>query len=194
MARPAEFDRDVVLGRATQAFWDYGYCATSISRLVEATDLKPGSLYAAFDSKEGIFLAVLDHYAEQTKLKLHAALDAGHDPIDGIERFFHQLVCTQAETQPGRGCLLVNTVLEIGRRNATVIAKVKVHLDAIETVLAQALEEARTQGKLAADKSPATLAKFLMTTIWGLRVLGGTGADIKQANQVVAEALSVLRG
>ena len=37
MARPAEYDRDEVLGRAMQAFWDNGYCATSVSQLVEAT-------------------------------------------------------------------------------------------------------------------------------------------------------------
>ena len=193
MARPAEFDREKVLGRATQAFWEYGYCATSISRLVEATELKPGSLYAAFDSKEGLFLAVLDHYAAQTKAKLQAALEEAPDPIEGIERFFSQLVRAQAQTQPGRGCLLVNTVLEVGRRNETVIAKVKTHLDVVEAMLEEALNEAQAQGKLAAGKSPETLAKFLMTTIWGLRVLGGTGADVRQADQVVAEALSLLR-
>ena len=46
-----------------KAFWEHGYAATSITQLVDATHLQPGSLYAAFDSKQGLFLAVLDHYA-----------------------------------------------------------------------------------------------------------------------------------
>ena len=193
MARPAEFDRDRVLGQATQTFWDYGYCATSISRLVEATKLKPGSLYAAFESKEGLFLAALDHYATQTKARLRAALDAAENPIDGIEHFFVRLVRAQAEVQPGRGCLLVNTVLELGRHNETVTAKTKGHLDEIEAMLCEALMQAQTRDYMAADKSPEVLAAFLITTIWGLRVLGGTGASVERADQVVEQALSLLR-
>ena len=193
MARPAEFDRDRVLGQATQTFWDYGYCATSISRLVEATKLKPGSLYAAFESKEGLFLAALDHYATQTKARLRAALDAVENPVDGIENFFAQLVRAQAEVQPGRGCLLVNTVLELGRHNETVTAKAKGHLDEIEAMLCEALTHAQARDYLAADKSPKALAAFLITTIWGLRVLGGTGASVERADQVVVQALSLLR-
>ena len=193
VARPAEFNREEVLGRATQVFWDYGYCATSISRLVEATKLKPGSLYAAFESKEGLFLAALDHYAAQTRVRLSAALDASENPIDGIEAFFTRLVHSQADTRPGRGCLLVNTVLEVGRHNETVIAKVKGHLDEIEAMLHEALTRAQARGYLAGDRSPEALAAFLMTTIWGLRVLGGTGASIERADRVVDQVMSLLR-
>ncbi len=189
MARPAEFDRDEVLGKATQAFWDHGYCATSISRLVEATNLKPGSLYAAFASKEGLFLAVLDHYAVSTKARLRAALDGVDNPIDGIDAFFAQL----ARSGAPRGCLLVNTVLELGWRNQAVIAKVKGHLDEVEAIMREALSLAQARGFLAADKSPEALAVFLMTTIWGLRVLSATGAGGQRPGLAVSQALSLLR-
>ena len=66
MARPAQYDRDKILDKAMQTFWEHGYHATSISDLVEATRLQPGSLYAAFESKRGLFLAALDHYAGQS--------------------------------------------------------------------------------------------------------------------------------
>ncbi|MDH5454412.1 MAG: hypothetical protein OEX14_13735, partial [Paracoccaceae bacterium] len=88
---------------------------------------------------------------------------------------------------------LVNTVLEVGRHNPTVQARVKAHLAQIESVFVAALEAAQARGVLAADKQPAVLAKFLMTTIWGLRVLGGTGADARDALVVVRQALSLLR-
>ena len=60
-------------------------------------------------------------------------------------------------------------------------------------MLLAALEQAQELGLLAADKSPQSLAKFLMTTIWGLRVLGSTGADADSARQVVQQVLAVLR-
>ena len=81
MARPIEYDRDKVLDKAMQTFWEQGYCATSMSTLVETTDLKPGSLYAAFESKEGLFLATLDRYGARSAEKLRAHLDGRQDPL-----------------------------------------------------------------------------------------------------------------
>jgi TetR/AcrR family transcriptional repressor of nem operon len=191
MARPASFDREKVLGCATEAFWENGYCATSISQLVEATQLQPGSLYAAFDSKQGLFLAALDHYARQSLNRLRGVLAEAADPLEGIRRFFGQLVAGDSEGKPGRGCLLVNTALEVGRHDAEVQARVKAHLADIENVFIAALEEAQAQGLLATGRSPRSLARFLMTTIWGLRVLGGIETNAQQARLVVDQALSV---
>jgi TetR/AcrR family transcriptional repressor of nem operon len=193
MARPAAFDREQVLGQATAAFWEHGYFSTSINQLVEATRLQPGSLYAAFGSKEGLLLAVLDHYAAHSLGRLQTILAGAVDPLDGIETFFEQLAREGGGGARRRGCLLVNTVLEVGRHNPVVQARVAKHLEEIEETLRTALEAAQAQGLVAAGKSPRSLARFLMTTIWGLRVLGGTGADADSARQVVQEALSALR-
>lgn len=175
-----------------QAFWDRGYCATSVSQLVEATGLKPGSLYAAFDSKGGLFLAALDHYAAQSRRRLQEALDGAADPVAGIEGFLRTLVAVQYATSPPRGCLLVNSALELGRHDRNVQRRIRRHLDTIEADLRLALEAAQTAGQLGAAQSPAALAKLLMTTIWGLRVLGGTGADAAQAELVVDQIVKVL--
>jgi hypothetical protein len=43
MERPAEFDRERALDRATQAFWERRYCSTSMAKHTEATEPKPGS-------------------------------------------------------------------------------------------------------------------------------------------------------
>lgn len=193
MARPAGFDREQVLGQATAAFWEHGYSATSISQLVQATRLKPGSLYAAFESKEGLFLTVLEHYAQQSLGRLRSTLAEAPDPLQGIGVFFEQLALDGPASRRQRGCLLVNTVLEVGRHNPKVQVQVKAHLAEIEGVFVEALEEAQALGLLAADKSSDSLAKFLMTNIWGLRVLAGTGADANSAQLVVRQVLSLLR-
>lgn len=192
MARPVSFDREQVLGKATATFWEHGYRATSISQLVEATQLQPGSLYAAFQSKQGLFLAALDFYAAQSLKRLRGVLAEAVDPVAGIRRFFGQLARDAADGRHRRGCLLVNTVLEVGRHDAEVQARVKAHLAEIEGVFLAALQEAQAHGLLAAGKSPQSLAPFLMTTLWGLRVLSGIGVDTEQARLVVDQALSVL--
>ncbi|RYF66661.1 MAG: TetR/AcrR family transcriptional regulator, partial [Comamonadaceae bacterium] len=44
-------------------FWQKGYSATSISDLTCAMGIGSPSLYAAFGSKEALYVEALDHYA-----------------------------------------------------------------------------------------------------------------------------------
>ncbi|MBI0062693.1 MULTISPECIES: helix-turn-helix domain-containing protein [Bifidobacterium] len=59
MGRKRSFDDDEVLARAREAFLEHGYEGTSIDALVKATGLLRGSLYGAFGSKRGMFVAAL---------------------------------------------------------------------------------------------------------------------------------------
>ena len=63
MGRPRGFSEDEVLDAAA-AFVLGGYEGTSIDDLVKALNLHRGSLYQAFGSKHGLFLAALRHYIE----------------------------------------------------------------------------------------------------------------------------------
>jgi TetR/AcrR family transcriptional regulator, transcriptional repressor for nem operon len=51
MARPRNFDVDVVVERAMQAFWTLGYANASPAALAAATGVGKGTLYDAFGSK-----------------------------------------------------------------------------------------------------------------------------------------------
>jgi len=64
MGRPRGFSEDEVLGAAAGAFVLSGYEGTSIDNLVKALNLHRGSLYQAFGSKHGLFLAALRHHIE----------------------------------------------------------------------------------------------------------------------------------
>ena len=59
MARPRSFDVEVVLDAAGAVFRRLGYEAASVDHLVAATGLHRGSLYGAFGSKRGLFVAAL---------------------------------------------------------------------------------------------------------------------------------------
>ncbi|WP_029678535.1 TetR/AcrR family transcriptional regulator [Bifidobacterium sp. 7101] len=59
MGRKRSFDDDEVLARACKVFLEHGYEGTSIDALVKATGLLRGSLYGAFGSKRGMFVAAL---------------------------------------------------------------------------------------------------------------------------------------
>lgn len=185
MARPAQFDRDTVLDKAMQSFWEQGFCATSMANLVEATDLKPGSLYAAFESKQGLFLATLDHYGAHSVKRLRAHLSSMESPLEAIESYFDQLAENIERPSGKNSCFLVNTVLELSQRDEQIRSRINHHFDQIETVLVDALKQACNRGELDADTDCTALAGFLISNIWGLRVLAGTRPPAGRATQVV---------
>lgn len=192
MARPTQFERDDVLEKAMQVFWDRGYNATSMASLVSITALNPGSIYAAFDSKEGLFLAAIDFYAQQSAAKIKRTLTEADTPLQGIRSFFLNMGSESTGVHSGRSCLLVNTVLEISRQNELVQKRVNRHLADIEALFLHALKTAQNNGELSSDKDPKTLAAFLMTSIWGLRVLGATKPAAARTKAVIKQLLSLL--
>jgi len=192
MARPIEFDRSDVLDRATRLFWDKGYCATSISDLVRVTGLNPGSIYGAFNSKEGLFLTALEFYGEHSIQKLKALLAGSDDPLRGIVFFLQQLVDEHWKRTGQRGCFLVNTTLEVAPHNRKVKQRVMRYFDGIEQCFADVFERAAAEALLDRGQDPVALAKFLMTTIWGIRVMQRLGTDKAGLQKVVNEYLSYL--
>lgn len=179
MARTIEFNREHVLESAMHTFWQKGYSQTSIPNLVSATKLNPGSIYAAFDSKEGLFLESMEFYGNRSLANLKNYINDAETPATGIENFFRALIA-KTEDKNDMGCLVVNTLLEMSSHNATIQAHANKHLNAIETELCKALEKAKAADELIPHVEPTTLAKYLMVNIWGLRVLAKTGTMTHQ--------------
>ncbi len=65
MGRPRSFDEPTVVEAATRVFLKRGFEATSIEDLMTACGLHRGSLYKAFASKRGIFLAALERMVHE---------------------------------------------------------------------------------------------------------------------------------
>jgi AcrR family transcriptional regulator len=121
VSRPRTFDDDVVKSAARELFWTHGYERTSISDIAEATGLGNGSLYAAFGSKLGLFLAVLDAYC-LTRIEIaQRAMATPGSPNDAVHAFFEAIVADCASQPERRGCLMLNSIAEFGSREPRVL-------------------------------------------------------------------------
>ncbi len=105
MARPREFDEQVVLDRALETFWSKGYDGTSVEDLVEATGLRRASLYGAFGDKEQLFTKVLDHY--MAKADAMEAVPAASLPArEALSTLTSSWVLGMCPKDGPRGCFL----------------------------------------------------------------------------------------
>ena len=192
MARPITFDRTQVLQQAIQLFWIQGYSGTSVKNLVDATGLQPGSLYAAFGDKRGIFLAALDAYFDTMKLSLFGLLHNDKAPNQRLTDFFSHLLQESSCDPDRKGCLLINTLSEIPVQDAEINSRLQDMFTEVELELKQILIECKALGQLSEHQDPELLAKFLISGIFGLRIFNKTQPDMASLKAIVDQLLSTI--
>ena len=185
MARTPEFERETVVEQAMAVFWERGYGQTSVGDLVNATGLNPGSLYAAFGSKKGVFLEVLEEY-NRAFLERIRALGSGNRPaLHDLYRFLQSIVDDTVAGRDRRGCLSVNALLEMSQHDADIASHLNRHNEKIQTALSRVLSLAQAQGDIAAEKDVNGLAAFLVNNLWGMRVMCKARPDRNAMRAVV---------
>ena len=192
MMRSKEFDPDVALDRAMDLFWTQGYEATGVADLVEHLGVARASLYATFGSKAALYRLALDRYCDQVAGPVIDALDEPGPVLPRIRAMLEHLAAAAEIDADRRGCLVVNAAMERVPADGPVTARIVGHLDKDVDVLSRALQRARDQGEIGADADPVALARFLVTTIQGLRVVGKATARSDVLDDVVAVALGAL--
>src|SRR5579863_3186541 len=113
MARPREFDEPAVLDAAMQRFWEYGYEATSVRDLAHAMGITGASLYNAYGDKRSLFSRSLDHYLDRSFRERIGRFEGYFPPRRAIEAFFDEIIEQSLRDKNRRGCLLVNSALEV---------------------------------------------------------------------------------
>lgn len=169
MARQANFDRDEILKKAMELFWANGYQGTSMKDLESALDLRPGSIYAAFGSKENLFAEALDFYSDTSGELLRQTLATAASPLAGLVAHVRRLGCIADEEPPSRACMLVKTILELPRDNAALRERTEKLIQETEGVFRDAFRASKESGEIAASADPDMLAARLQSEVFGLR-------------------------
>ena len=192
MGRPKGFDQDQVIDAAMTAFWGKGYAATSAQDLVDSTGLGRGSLYNAFSGKHELFLEALRRYDGEWAARQVAVLEADNPVREKVRAVLMTVVDEESGAIPAnRGCLAVNAAIELAGRDAEVTVLVQRIFGRMEEAFRAALERARRDGEIAADRDPRNLARYLLNSMYGLRVLG-KAADRSALTGIVDTTTSLL--
>jgi len=171
MARPREFDEAAVLDAAMQCFWNRGYEATSVRELTAGTGLNGASLYNAFGDKRGLYRKSLDRYIAQRFAERVDGFERRLPPRQALTAFFDEIVARALADQQRKGCMLINSVVEIAphdRRLGRVIADVLVD---IEGFFLRCVRAGQADGTISAAQTAEDLARLLLSTLLGIRVL-----------------------
>ena len=194
MARPREFDEHAVLNAAMNRFWEHGYQATSMRDLAVETGLTSPSLYNAFGDKRALFRQVLERYAQHSSRARIARLEASMPPKDAIKAFITEIVEHSLSDKDRRGCLLVNSALEIGPHDPEIGAEVARRLGEVEAFFRRSVVSAQKEGTVPADRDAKDLARVLLAVLLGIRVVARARPQRKLLEGMARPVLAMLDG
>jgi AcrR family transcriptional regulator len=190
IGRPREFDRDAALEAAMLVFWRKGFAATSMSDLCDAMGISSPSLYAAFGSKEALYLEAVEYYAQTIGPPVWDKLAEGATARAGIEN----LLIAWTESLPKSratpaGCMAL--LAAVGDEWPATIVRVvkKVRLEMLGTLRSH-LETAVAKGELPASTDIDGLSRFYLSVFQGMAVQAKDGATQAELRAVAAAAMT----
>lgn len=192
MARHKEFDKEEVLQKAMDLFWEQGYEATSIQDLVRHMGINRGSLYDTFGDKHSLFLSALDCYGNDFDKQLQT-LTAGGTGVEAIRNFFRDRLQAFTSTKGCKGCLMTNSTVELGIRDPEAAAKVTANLLRLEHFFHQALLQAQKQQEVGENRDIRALARFFANSTLGLSAIAKTSPSLEVLEDIVGVTLAVLQ-
>ncbi len=175
-----------------QLFWRQGYTATSLQQLLDTMSIGRSSLYAAFGDKRGLFVEALTLFSDRTNATLESVWSE-KNPADAIRLFFECTLFVEPERRMRRGCMMVNSVLELADVDQGLSELAVTKLDKIENAFESCFARALEEGTFQSTQTPKQLAQFMMTLNQGMRVAARKNVPKDELLSIVGTTLSLLR-
>lgn len=192
MARPRAFDDDKVLDAAMACFWRRGLEATSVRDLAAEMGINGPSLYNAFGDKRALFVRALGRYAERWMRERIERLDREASGKSAIHMFLDELIERSIKDRERRGCLIVNSALEISPHDAELRAVIASYLREIEMFFRRSLLRALETGEIASNIDPEETARHFLGVVLGIRVAARSRPERALLEGMARPALALL--
>ncbi|MFD1714447.1 TetR/AcrR family transcriptional regulator [Amnibacterium flavum] len=186
MARPRRFDEQSLLDAAQEIFWAQGYDRTSIEDVSAASGVGNGSIYSAYGSKLGLFLAVFERYCEG-RVSLVETVVSSHrgDFESAVANYLAEIVADCTAHADRRGCLMLNSLAELGSRFPDVVVIGRRSIGRMESILERRVAQGVAAGDIdLADAQIPALGNHIVLVSQGLISLSRVGVPVEQLRAI----------
>ena len=196
MAGVKTFDSDAALDAAMDLFWRRGYADTSVQDLVDELGISRSSLYATFGDKDQLFQQAFGRYCMTEAGPRHELLTRDGSVLNALRELLYGLAHAPEHYPDRRGCLVVNSAMERVPSDPATTALVTAQLGRLEEALYAALRRGQVAGEIDPSRDARTMARFLVSVIQGMRVIGKATADrstLRDTTDVALDAVQASR-
>ena len=191
MGRHKAFDEDRAIDAAVDRFWSR-IEATSVRDLATDMGIGGASLYNAFGDKRALFARSLERYVNRTARERIARLEASGQAKDCIAAFVAEIIERSLKDRDRKGCLLVNSALEVAPHDADLGQVVAGYLDEIRAFFRRNIVRAQASSSMSRDLDADEVSGHLLGVVLGIRVLARTRPDRASLESIARPALRLL--
>jgi AcrR family transcriptional regulator len=193
LGRPREYDPNVAIERAMDAFWDAGFSGTSLDDLSARTGMNRPSLYAAFGDKQALYLKTLESYLAGRRAVVAAALRAGRPLPDALSDIYGRMIDRfLAGERSARGCYLVGTAATEAVENPEVREMLAGSVRELDEGFRGAFSAAQTRGELGEHADPRALAMLATAVVHTLALRARAGQPRAVLRAVADSAVKLI--
>jgi TetR/AcrR family transcriptional repressor of nem operon len=188
--RPREFDDELVIQAAMDAFWRNGFEATSAQTLVESTGLGRGSLYAAFGNKENLYHEALRRY-HRSSIEFHQEIFRQPGSVkDRLRVLLEKGIALDFSEIERNGCMAIFSPLERAAKDKTVEDLSRGYIKELEALFVALFAAGVASGEFEANCQPVPMAKAFMCAYFGFRVFGRIVHETEYQRQAISAIIN----
>ncbi len=121
-----------------------------------------------------------------------AGLLQGPGPVKDRLRHALLMLANGRGDPPLRGCLAVNTAIELGSTDPQASKAVRLIFNRIELLLVSLVEEGQRRGEIDTGRDPAQVAGTLLIAVLGLQVLGRASDSPARSRRIIESVIATL--
>jgi AcrR family transcriptional regulator len=193
--RPRQYDAERALAKAAEAFWKYGYAATSLDDLAAATGMNRPSLYAAFGDKRDLYLKTLERYQQRSRA-IGQQIIADNPSLRVFLRRFYDaaLDIYLAGGDEALGCYSISTAPAQATTDQGVREFLAASIGGTDAFLTKQIAKAHERGEVPSNADPGALAQIATAAMHTIAVRARVGVPRKQLTALAAATIDLICG
>jgi TetR/AcrR family transcriptional repressor of nem operon len=196
MGRTSDADQRL-MDAALDLVWSQSYGAVTIDDICKRAEVKKGSFYYYYDSKEQLAVAALDRmWAEDWKPRMDAIFSASIEPLDRLKAYlgaiYHRSV--EIKEKMGRmvGCPVASVGSEVSTSECSICSKTRELLARKRRYVESAMREAMANGSIELG-DPVKRTLVLVSLIEGMMLQARMMNDPEVLKDLLEMGLEIVR-
>ncbi|UUX50914.1 TetR/AcrR family transcriptional regulator [Nisaea acidiphila] len=187
--------RETILEKASGLFLARGYGAVGTAEICRVAGVNKGTLYHFYPTKLDLLLAAIDRYAEAFRDDFRAIAVSGRPAPEKLKALFGVTARANQDWKErnghAQGCLVGNSVLELGASEEAVRAHAEAAFTSWEREIAPVIEELQANGQLE-GLDPQRGAAAVIALMQGGLVLAKSRNDPSEISRLAGAAIGAL--
>ncbi len=189
--------RQRLLDAACELMHTRSYGAVGVAEICAQADVRKGSFYYFFASKQALTLEAIDAHWGRQRDEWSATLHAPEPALERLRRLFEATAAAQQDALQTHGavngCALANLALELSTQDRVVQARLQEIFDEQIALIAETLRDAVVEGSIPAASATRGIARAVVAQLEGMVLFAKLGNDPEVLDDLWMQTLLLLR-